>query len=94
MHSEDGVMDEETLVRTLSKVLDERNRIDSETHRSHHDYVSRLIDRDKKRSEMWHRVKGHVIGWGLVSGITGFIYLLGDTMRELVRGWLKIKGGQ
>lgn len=86
-------MDEETLVKALSKVLDDRNRIDSETHRSHHDYVSRLIEHDKRRSEMWNRVRGHVIGWGLITGFTGSIYMLGDAVRELLRNWLKTKGG-
>lgn len=86
-------MNEETLKKALTEVLEDRRRIDQDTHSTHHEYVSRLIERDKRRSEMWSRVRGHVIGWGIITSVTGLVYLLGDATRELLRNWLKTKGG-
>lgn len=77
----------------LHEVLDERNRIDADTHRTHHDYVARLIDRDQKRAERWEKIRTHVLGWSAVSVIGGVVYLLGEGLRDWLLTFLRVKGG-
>ncbi len=90
-------MDESALVavieHAIDQALDRRNRIDADTHRTHHDYVARLIERDRRRTERWERVRVHVYGWGAVTALGGLIYAVGDLLREFVHNLFRAKGG-
>ena len=78
-------MDESTLRKVLTEVIDQRNAVDDQTHRLHHDFVTRLIEREKLRQERWEKWRTHVMGWATVAAITGAVYLLGAGVQQ----WLK-----
>ena len=62
----------EAVKQAVSSALDERNRVDAETHRAHHDYVADLIECSKRRREIFDSVVKYVAGIGVVSAI-GFV---------------------
>jgi len=78
--------DVEQIRKVVAAELDSRRTIDIETHRSHHAYVSQLIERDKRRVERYEAIWRHVLGWGVVGGILFLGYRLGDGMVRWLRG--------
>lgn len=62
-------MDSEVIKQAVHAALDERDGLDRETHRSHHDYVAQRIQREQQREQrrtaMHDKIKATVIG-GLV----------------------------
>lgn len=85
-------MDEATLARVLDEALNKRARIDPDLHQTHHDYVARLIDRDRIRAERWEKLRLHVYGWGAISAIGGLVYLVGEGVKEFLKNLL-MRGG-
>lgn len=78
----------EELKRAINEVLDERGRIDAETHHIHHDYVAQLIERERMRKERNEKVRTHVIGWGMVTALSGLVYLIFEGFKD----WIKLIG--
>lgn len=62
----------EAVKQAVSSALDERNRVDAETHRAHHDYVANLIECSRRRREIFDSVVKYVAGIGALSAI-GFV---------------------
>lgn len=56
----------------VASTLDERNRVDAETHRVHHDYVGNLIECSKRRRDIFDSVIKYVAGIAIL-GMIGFI---------------------
>lgn len=56
----------EAVRKALAEELDNRNRIDQETHKAHHDYVANLIECSRRRREIFDAVSKQVLGWGVV----------------------------
>jgi hypothetical protein len=83
----------QALESALGRVLDSRKRVDEETHRVHHEYVARCIDRDRKREKRWEQLRVHILGWGAISVIGSIIYSLGDWIKHVVINLFKVKGG-
>jgi hypothetical protein len=86
-------LDEEALKCAMNKVLDARQRISDEKHDLHHAWVERCIERDRRRRALWDRVSVHVLGWGALAAIIGFVSLIGESLLEALRNLLKAKGG-
>jgi hypothetical protein len=86
-------MDEQAFRRVLSDVLDERARVDQETHRAHHAFVAHQIESAQRRQEMWRKVQAHVLGWIAVSVICGGVYWLGAALVEFAKVSLRAKVG-
>lgn len=89
-------MDQEELsqvAQAFEHVLEKRSRIDGLTHSAHHEYVGRLIERDRSRRERWDKVRVHVYGWSAVTAIAGTVYGLGEWVKGLIANVLKVKGG-
>lgn len=63
--------DREALRGLLNEVLEERSRIDSETHREHHAFIEALIKRDQAKTEMFEKIRGQIIQWGVIGVISG-----------------------
>jgi len=62
-------MTRDELRQALGEVLDERGRIDAETHRVHHDFVADRIECAIRRRAIFDAVVKHVVGWGVVVGV-------------------------
>jgi hypothetical protein len=62
----------------LNAVLDERARLDAETHREQHDYVRRLIERDHRRDERMEAIKRQTIGWLVIVVLGGALAVAGN----------------
>ena len=61
----------------FTEVLNERQTIDSETHRKDHEFIHMMIDRQEKRAELIESTKKQVLGWAMVGtlGLIGFSIL-------------------
>jgi len=84
---------EQIIERVMCRVLDDRKRVDEDTHSTHHLWVGNRIERDKKREELWLKVRAHVYGWGAVTVLAGFFYSFGEWVRHLLMAMFKAKGG-
>lgn len=75
-------MDADQIREIFNGVLDDRNRVDAETHESHHLWLSERIECYRRRRAIAERVIQHVLGWSAVLGI-GW---LGAAILKAVRG--------
>lgn len=57
-------------IRALLRAeLEARSRIDAHAHADHHAYIADLIERAKRRREMWDRVRQQVVGWAVIGAL-------------------------
>lgn len=77
------MLDSQTIKQAVHAALDERDGLDRETHRSHHEYIrSRLAHeqaRDLRRHAVADRVKATVVGAVLV----GLLSLVGTGLYKI-----------
>ncbi len=59
-------MDAEVIKQAVHAALDERDGMDRGTHRAHHDYINRRIEREerreRRRQELADKIKATVVG--------------------------------
>lgn len=53
-----------------------------EEHRDHHDAMRIWVKRENQKAERYEKVKTHVIGWGAVSLLSGFVYNIGLWVKD------------
>jgi len=78
--------DIERIREVVGEELDHRRTIDIETHRAHHDFIRRTIERQRVRAERWEQIRRHVLGWAVVGTLLWFGYRLGDGILKWLRG--------
>ena len=54
---------------TLHEVMDTSNSVDSNTHHEHHEFIHVLIERERRRTELWEKIKAQVAGSAILMGI-------------------------
>lgn len=59
----------------LTEVID--LAMERHVHSDSHLFVQTLMEKEKRRQELWEKAKAHVLGWGLVAVLGYFI----------VQGW-------
>lgn len=64
-------MNEQRVIELLEQVLDQRTRIDSETHAKHHAFLDELIATSVRKRMRVEKVKAHVYGWSIITAISG-----------------------
>lgn len=90
-------MDAEVIKQAIHAALNERDGLDHETHRAHHDYLNRRIAfeerRERRRQERSDKIRATVIGGLLVlifGGALTFIYNVG---KFVINAYQKSQGG-
>lgn len=81
-------LDDEELrqIRLLfEQTLTARSRIDAEKHHVHHQWIDRQQEKERKREEMWGKVRTHVLGWGAVGAIIALVSMIGDKILDWIR---------
>ena len=53
----------------IHRVLDQRTRIDQDTHTRHHEWVAARVADEARRQGTFDKIVQHVLGWGIVAGI-------------------------
>lgn len=61
---------------TVGQVLDERNLVDAEQHAADHVFVEVLRQKEQRKQELWISVRKNVIGFLIISALTGLGALL------------------
>lgn len=53
----------------FKKILDETlaDHLDPITHKEHHEAIEAIILREKRKQEMWQKIKTQVLGWGIIA---------------------------
>lgn len=70
-------------ITALLRAFEAAHCIPTAEHKTHHDFVRRLIEQDRKRAERWEKIKAQVGGWAIVTGLGaigtgvwhGFVYI-------------------
>lgn len=74
------------LVEAIRNLLDERARLEPEVHAEHHAFVKALMERERRKTELWEKVKTQVLGWGLIAAV--------GTLGTIIFEWLQHMRGQ
>lgn len=88
----DGIAGNVSSIEEEVREIKSKMTVEPELHVKHHAAVQRFIEREDAAQARREKVKAHVIGWSVVTVITGVGYAVGYTVLEFVRGLLKIKG--
>lgn len=81
-------MTEEQILRLreiINETLDERDAFSGRTHSDHHRFVEELIEREKRKQERRERIRQQVIGWGVISALSGFGVLVYNAFVEFIK---------
>lgn len=68
----------------ITSTLDERNRVDAQTHKTHHDYVADLIECSKRRREIFDGVVKYIAGIGALAAVS---YIGAAVIKALTTNW-------
>ena len=79
-------MTEDEFEKVLHKVLDSRSRQYEERHERHHEFLDVMIEEKRLRIARMEKVKSHVIGWGVVTSISGAGYALWIGVKNIFLG--------
>ena len=77
-------MTEDEMEKILHKVLDARSRAYEERHDKHHEFIDVLIAEKRAKVARMEKVKTHVIGWGVVTGIGGIGYAIFEGLKAVL----------
>ena len=77
-------MDKKEIKEALAELFDDRARIDSETHKTHHDFVATLIVNQERSFERWEKIKTQVIGAGVLMAVGAILTAVGHYVIELI----------
>ena len=69
-------MTEDEFEKVLHKVLDSRSRSYEERHQKHHEFLNVMIEEKRLSVARMEKVKSHVIGWGVITAISGAGYTI------------------
>ena len=56
-------------VQALLKAFEGAHCIPTDVHKTHHDYVKRLIEKDRIKAERMEKIKAQVGGWAIVTAL-------------------------
>lgn len=54
----------------------------SEIHQEHHEFIGAWIQREKRKQELWEKVKAQVFGWGVIAALGGIAYAVYEWARN------------
>ncbi len=77
-------------INSLKKAIREVNSessggFDSKTHALHHQYIQMEIDRRQRRIALSEKIKAQIIGWSIISVISGILALIGKAAYDIMR---------
>ncbi len=78
-------MEQEEIKKAVHAALSERESIDRDTHKSHHDFVQDEIERKRRRRENCDKIKAQVGGWLVVSLLSAFAYAVFEGTKILMK---------
>ena len=77
-------MTNDELKKVLHEVLDERARSYAERHDKHHEFIDILIAEKRAKVMRMEKVKTHVIGWSVVTAISGAGYAIWIGLKSIL----------
>lgn len=78
------------VIEAVHAALDQRSRIDAETHAAHHQFIDEQIDQVARRRALIEKTKQQVVGWGLLASLG----LVGTAVYHYVVGLIQHGGGR
>lgn len=90
-------MDVDAIKQAVHAALDERDGLDRETHRAHHDYLNRRIEREerreRRRQELADKIKATVIGGLLLLAVGSALTAIYNVGKFVIDAYQKSQGG-
>lgn len=62
--------------RAVNEVLDERDALDHETHKAHHEAVAKYIEKQVRRDELFEKASNSFVGAAVVSLVGAITWCL------------------
>lgn len=69
------MIDEDELEVILHRVLNERRKLDDETHNTHHEFIKLQMLRWERRQQLWQKFKLSFIGAVAVALVSGLMWI-------------------
>lgn len=90
-------MDADAIKQAVHAALNERNGLDRDTHRAHHDYLNRRIEREerreRRRQEIADKIKATVVGGLLLLVLSGAVTVLYNVGKFVMDAYHKSQVG-
>ena len=64
------------LKAALEEIFEERQRINAEEHKDHHEWIAERILAEKDRQEMYKEARRILMQWSIPSVLAGVLYFL------------------
>ncbi len=74
--------DKAELIEAFNKTLDSRRSLSEQLHRTHHDFVQTLLEKEKRKQELIENAKAQVVGWLSIGTILAIIGGIGVWLRD------------
>jgi hypothetical protein len=78
------VLSEKDLAAIIEGVVSSRV-VSDDVHSEHHDFISHWIEREKRKEEVYNKIKVQVGGWGIILVLSGIGYAVWEWIRSAVR---------
>jgi hypothetical protein len=78
------VLSEKDLAAIIEGVVSSRVVTDA-VHSEHHDFIAHWIEREKRKEEVYNKIKVQVGGWGIILVLSGIGYAVWEWIRSAVR---------
>lgn len=69
-------MDKDVIKAAVAELLDERNRLDSNTHKADHEFIRSLRQKEEAKAQMYAALKVHLLKWGAISVLSFIGYAI------------------
>lgn len=90
-------MDAEAIKQAVHAALNERDGLDRDTHRAHHDYLNRRIEREerreRRRQEFVDKIKATVIGGLLLLAVGSALTAIYNVGKFVIDAYQKSQVG-
>jgi len=72
----------EIVKQAVHAALNERT--DLKVHNLHHEWINEQIAEQHRKREQREKIKTHVIGWGVITAISGFGYAIWEVGKKVL----------
>lgn len=75
------------LKAVLAEVLEERARVDPQTHGQHHVWIAERIEAERARKQMYWKIAENVAQWSVL-GVLGWLCGAFEAVFKLIKYWV------
>lgn len=64
----------------------ERRATREAVHQEHHDFIKSLIEKEKRKQELWEKIQENVGSWAMIAILTFIVFASWESVVNFLRG--------